>query len=170
MWEAISSLVLLCTCRVLHWQIKSNIVLSTCSWWISTRPMCTPLIPLSTCRAMVEQPSSSHHRAPVKQPSSNRRATVEQLSNHRATVEQVSSNCSTIAQRLLDSCSTVLEGCLIAAQRVLDGGCSMVARQVLVGISGVLWRDTICIKLTLPRVEDYLHGVEQSSEQTWPLV
>ncbi len=83
--------------------------------------MYTLLIPTSTCRAMVEQPSSSHHRAPVEQP----------LSNRRATIEQSSSNCSTVARQLLDGCSMVLDSCSMAARRVLDGGCSTVARQVL---------------------------------------
>ncbi len=39
----------------------------------------TPLIPTSTCRAMVEQPPSSTHRAAIEQLSSNRRAIIEQL-------------------------------------------------------------------------------------------
>ena len=69
--------------------------------------LCTPLIPMSTCRAIVEQPSSSHCRAPIEQPSSN----------HRTAVEQPSSNCS-----------TVLDGCSMVAARRLLNHCSASAR------------------------------------------
>ncbi len=106
----------------------------------------TPLIPTSTCRAMVEHPSSSHHRAPVEQPSSNCRAPS---SNRPAAVEQFLETCSMVA-RLLDDCSTAARQLLDGARRLLDGcstgarwwlldGCSTIARQVLVGISGVYY-------------------------------
>ena len=36
-----------------------------------------------------------------------------------------------VAPQLLDGCSTVLDGCSMAARRVLDGGCSTVARPLL---------------------------------------
>ncbi len=62
---------------------------------------------------MVEQTSSSHHRAPVEQPPSNRRVIERPSSSCRATVEQL------------------LDGCSMAARRVLDGDCSTVAQPLL---------------------------------------
>ena len=91
-------------------------------------PPYTPLIPVSISQALAEQ-----------WPSKVWRASIEQLlSSHRATVEQLSSNCQANIEQLLDGCSTV-------AWRLLGRICSAIARQMLVGINGVDFQNTISL-------------------------
>ncbi len=115
-------------------------------------------VPSSNCWATVKQLWST-----IEQPSSNCRATVEQ---RRATIEQKFFNeCSAMStqqakKKLLESARWLLNGTpqlLDSCSADLLDGCLTIARQVLVGISGVIEVDQLFYVSHTPRASAVEH-------------